>query len=208
MKAEMTLVELEGMTVAFLDFVEAIGRPLLLSERLAFRFILIGWESRPTRVAFRKSVPKAKLPYYLNLIEQLREVFVPDPVKQIRLKRDKPEVEAELNDGNYSLKTPLFRGVSVPRLTTREMVERMAMMARFGAGSAMLACELSLARNRDQPEAAAMVLLAHQMAKLNRAFVARCKAKPEIPIEPSSGEIVANMRIMGDLMAPVEEAST
>lgn len=191
-----SLDHLKCMTASFLDFADWIGRPLLPSERRAFRFILIGWEAPAIRASLA-AMPKGKLGFYSSLIIQLRELIVPDPVKQRRLKRQKPETVSEMNAGNFSVKAPVYTGVSVRRLNANEATERVQLMTKLADGIATLVRELSLVRNRDRPEAARIVKLGKLIAKLARAFAKRPNT---IPTEKSMEELNEEMRLMGELL--------
>lgn len=187
----------EGKTVSLINFAKALGRPLLASERRAFRFVLMGWESAPIKASLR-SLRKDELNYYSSLMAQLRELIAPDPVKQLRLTRAKPEAVAQLHGGNFAVKTPPFKGVSIRRLNAHEAKERVELMAKSGEGIAAIARELSLVCNRDRPEAARMMRLGRLMTKLARKFVER--APVPIPAERSVEEIMAEMETLSRLM--------
>lgn len=190
----------EGVTVAFLDFVEALGRPLLESEARAFRFLLIEWEALSIKAALKR-IPQAKLAYYTELMGRLREAISPDPINQLRLKREKPPAVAEMNSGNYSLKTPLFKGVSIRRMNAAEATERVSQLAKLAGHVAAISRELALVRNRDRPEAARIGKLSRRIGQLSDAFAERCTAAPAIPAERSLDEIMEEMKTLNTLMA-------
>jgi len=191
---------LEGVTVAFLDFVEALGRPPLESEARAFRFLLIEWEAVSIKAALKR-IPQAKLAYYTDLMERLREAISPDPVKHLRLRREKPPAVAEMNSGNFSLKAPLFKGVSIRRMNAAEATERVNQLGKLASQAAVISRELALVRNRDRPDAARIGKLSRRIGQLSNAFAERCTAAPAITAERSLDEIMEEMHTLNKLMA-------
>lgn len=198
----ISLDQLEGTAIAFLDLAESIGRPLLPSERHAFRWILIAFESDGIKKSAR-SLDEETLAYHSQLIGNVRSVLIPDPVKQTHFRREKPEEVAVLNNGNYSVKAAPFRGVSIRRMNAAEAMERAALLAKMGEGMAALVRELALVRLSDSEEAAQIARAARRLMELAGAFAARCKATPTvIPAEPSISELMDNARKMNALMKP------
>lgn len=194
-----SLHELKWMTLAFLNLADAYHRPLLTSQRKAFREILMGWEHPTIKNALAR-LDDEDLEIYTDLIGKLRAIIFPDPVQQIRLQREKPEEVAELHEGNYALQAPPFKGVSVRRLNVKESVERMQLLEQMAEGMGYLARELALVRNRDQEKAARIGRIAKRLRKEARAFVKQVQEAPAPSPERSLDEIMAEMRTMNALM--------
>lgn len=208
-----TLDHLERITIAFLDFVDTLDRPLLDDERKAFYFVLGKYESAGIKAAIAE-MDDGRREYYAGLIVRLVAVLdrehvvtteVPDPVRPVRLHRDKPELVAERNQGNYSLKAPPFHGVSIRRLNGREAAERVTMIYRLADGIGCLAQELALACNRDKVAMRDLVRLARRMNVLATRFADGFKGTPAIPAERSMDEVLADMEAMGKLMEGPDE---
>lgn len=73
-----TLRYLENLAVAFLDFVEALGRPLLAAERRVWRWILIAYRAKSRKSSFGKLNPDA-YEYHQQLIASLSVTLSPAP---------------------------------------------------------------------------------------------------------------------------------
>ena len=206
---EIPIEDLESMIVAFLDFSESLDRALLPSERHAFHWLQVAFDDRTIRSKHAlRSMPDEKIAYYLGLSVRLREVLAPDPAKRIRFKRVKPEAVAELHSGNYQLRLRELQGVSPARMTIEEALERVYQLERLAIDAELLCRELSLVRQRDKDEAAAVSRAAKKLASRVWSFARRCKQQPEIPPEPSIDEVLVNMEIMRDIMTtecPVED---
>lgn len=200
MSKDLPLDHLKDVTVAFLAYADSLGRPLLSSERRAHRWLLAAFENAAHRQAFER-MDEAALAFHTDLLVELREVLTPDPVEQIRLQRKKPERTAELHEGNFSLRTPPFSGVSVRRLNQAEVKERVTLLGRLAEGITTLVRELSLARQRDGAAAGRIVRKAKHLVKLTGAFGSCCKAQPEIPRTTTFDLLMEEARTMNDLMA-------
>lgn len=200
-KHHLSLARLQNIGVGLLDWIEEIGRPLLTSERRAFRWVLMEWEAPHIKRAVRR-LKGQQLDYCRQVMAGVQQAIQPDPVRQVRLQRAKPEAVAELNDGNFSVNAPPFRGVRVRRLTAAEANERVQLLARLAGGLGVLARELALVRSRDQAEARAIARLGQRLARLGREFVGRCRAAPAIPAERSIDEVMDEMEQLRRLMAP------
>lgn len=195
----MPLDVLKGITVAILDLAETLGRPLLVRERRAFAWVLSGWRASILKGKF-KAMPQEEADYYFKLLDQFSNLVHPDPVRKVRLKRTKPALVAERNDGNFSVKSPLFNGVSVRRMTAKEAAERVALLAKLTDGIVVIVRELALLRNRNYPQAARITQRAQMVAKLSGNFVKLVEKSPEIPAEQSIDEVMDGMRTMNELM--------
>ena len=173
----------------FLDFTDCLGRPLTTQERRAWRFLLVEFESKPIKAALARA-PASMLGPYTDLIIDLREVLQPDPVRQVRLRRNKPAAVAETHEGNYATRAALLEGVKPRRLSAAEANDKVALMVKLCSAIPVLARELALVRNRDQPEAARMVKLGKLMAKLGTDFAARSN---QISPEAAADAMMAGM---------------
>ncbi len=82
MSTRFSLSFVESSAVAFLDYAETLGRPLLRNERQTFRWILNAFESVDC-----EGLDESKYRYLENLMVNVRELIAPDPVAQhIRIK--------------------------------------------------------------------------------------------------------------------------
>lgn len=219
----LPLAHLIGLTKAFLTFVDWVGRPLSMAERQQWRWIALAWESKAVKAAV-KAGPADKLDYYHDLMGQIRDVFVPDPPMKSRLKRTAPaDREAELNEGNYSLKVEVGRGYQMPHVKKRDLTDWLTSLAKHASACAMLAYYISLATDSRQADAAEMMQLALEMNKqpaaaktmrLARAMARHAKqllVADLAPTEkPTQAQIEANARTLAELRAPAptsEEAT-
>jgi len=199
----VSLEHLETVAVAFLDLCESIGRGLLGSERHAWRWILVGFESPHIEKALAKKTA-AESGYYLTLMGALRVVFSPDQVKQTRLRRNKPVAVAELHDGSNKTINPPFEGVTIRRLTDSEAKERVNLIGKLAGDIGTICAELGLVRNRDRPAAANIVKLGKKLRRAALVFANGCKEKPQLPPGQSIEEIMDEMRQMNELMRAVQ----
>jgi len=207
----MGLHELKWSTIAALNYLDHLNRPLLLVERQAFRILLVAWESKPIKKALRGASEK-QLDEFESLIVRLRILVNPDPPKKIRLQRNKAaDMEADLHDGNYAPKVPMYAGVSVPRLTKREVAERVSLLTQLSAGCAVLCRELAIAHGGDAKKgteilcaAADQMKLAKRMIALNEEFRSLVKGSA-LPKEISVEESIDNARTMGQLLGAASE---
>lgn len=141
----LSLEYLESSSVAFLDLVETLDRPLTRSERKAFRWILVGFES-PTIEAECAAIDNAHQDYVESLMRQVREAIEPDPVI---ISRD-----------------PL-------KLSKREIDERVGLMEKMASGIAAISQELSLAHSRGKNDSRKLQSTSRRMALLGRRFASR-----------------------------------
>lgn len=202
--AGMQLEQLRITTNAFLELANALGRPLLVSERRSFHWLLLEWEAPSIHSAFNQ-MPKSdsRLPYYTQLIARLREIIVPDPIKQIHLHRARGEHVAEQHDGNYATRSELFEGVSIRRLSTKDVVERLQLLNRLSGNIGAVVQELALVRKRDHGEAKQIAGASKRLADLSRAFIQKVEHAPQPARVPSLEESLEHMRVMNGLMEAV-----
>ena len=190
-----TLFHHAAMCRAFVEFADWLGRPFSDLEAQPLRWLLLHWEEEPIVTAMA-DLPEEKQSHYLELIAQVREVFVPDPPVGIRYTRTKMPAVAVMHD-NGKLKSEMFQGVSPRRLTQPEADGYVQLLVRQCNGIAAICRELALVRNRDLPEAERMGKLAKSLAKLGTAFSERPN---HIPSQKSVEEVLEEMAKMEELM--------
>lgn len=202
--AGIQLEQLRITTNAFLELAASLGRPLLTSERRCWQWLLLEWEAPSIRSAFNQMhKDDTRIRYYTALVARLREVIIPDPVKQIRLQRVRSEHVAEKHTGNYSTISRLFEGTSIRRLNTKEAIERAQLIGRLSSNIATVVHELAMVSNKDWHEARQIVRLSRKLAKLARAFGQRREREPVIAKVPSLAESLEQMKTLNGLMEAV-----
>ena len=203
---EIPLQELVERTRAALDLRRAFRRPLLPSERQIFRPLAAAWQTEKIGEALKDTPRELWLRYNDLFTALMRQIVDPDPPEGDgelvpQLDHQRPEMRAELHDGNYSLKNQRFSGKSIHRLTTAEAKERMSFIARLCNGIAALTYELALVHQREQDDAAEMVRLGTYMVAKVENILSNLKGKA-IPATPSPEEVIENARKMGALLRP------
>lgn len=199
--AGIQLEQLRITTNAFLELATSLGRPLLTSERRSFQWLLLEWEAPSIRSAFNQMLKDdSRLAYYTGLVARLREIIIPDPVKQIRLQRVRSEHVAQQNNGNHSTHSELFEGVSIKRLSTKDVLERAHLLSRLSGNIQSLANELSMVRKRDKKDAKQIMRTSWRLAKMAWQLVAKVERTPGPTKMPSLEESLERMRVMNGLM--------
>lgn len=182
-----SLTYLEPVAIAYLDYVETLGRPLLQSERKSGRWILVAFESPIVKRECAR-MPEEKLRYYSNLMGGIREAILPDPAKRLRFSRNLDGTKAKTTrgiskkPGEHSLDLAPFAGVRMGELNAGEIVERIEMLARSCAGIAVLTQDLG-ANKKARQQGKNLRRMARQVVTLGKAMVvefytARQKEQP------------------------------
>jgi hypothetical protein len=204
MPAALTLDHLEQITVAVLDLAETLRRPLLKSEQRAIWPLLKFWEHPAIKRALRGK-DEEQIDYYRGLLGKLVQAVEPDPVPQVRLQREKPEAVAELHLGNFAVKCAPFQGVTVRRLTTGEVMERVELLEHLAESITIVASELSMVRQRDRPAATKIARLGERISKMALTFSRAVKAAPSIPEKKSEEELQYEAERLRQLVSQMEE---
>lgn len=202
---DFPLVHLEAISRSFCDLADSLGRPLLPGERRAFRWLLAAWEHRRIQAQVKRLDSEDRELEIAELLAELRDFLIPDPVKQIHLQRAKPETVAELNAGNFSLHAEVFQGVSIRRMTRSEANERIGAIGKAASGIGVMASELALVCTKRKAKAKPAKSRVEKLVRLARLFERRAVEFTRgfdlvIPAEPSTAELEANMRLLNELM--------
>lgn len=194
-KSQYALKQLVKITDHFLAFIDWLGRPLLLNESKPWRFLLLEWESASIKAETMRSSDDDK-EYYRHLMAQLREVFCPDPVCEIDIRRVVAEHVAEKHGGNNATVSKPLNGVSTRRMTTRDVMRRVHLIRKLIGNIHAVAHELSNVRKSDRDEVKQIKRASSRFIKLAQGFATKCEhtRKPTPTKQLSPEEAVEKMK--------------